>query len=117
MYVFISAGKVNALAQINFNSTHFINALIARIFCLTRGPTHSWGNGDAQCYQLGNIKDPFSTVDERAQRAANRKKNTCKLRKRLPQFGNTNAANAPNTTKKGMRFNRKNTCKLRKQLS
>ncbi len=32
----------------------------ARIFCLTRGPTRSWSNGDAQCCQLSNIADPFS---------------------------------------------------------
>ncbi len=31
-----------------------------RIFCLTRGPTRSWSNGDAQCCQLSNIADPFS---------------------------------------------------------
>ncbi len=31
-----------------------------RIFCLTRGPTRSWRNGDAQSCQLGNIADPFS---------------------------------------------------------
>ncbi len=42
----------------NFNGTNFINA--ARIFCLTRGPTRSWRNGDAQCCQLSNIADPFS---------------------------------------------------------
>ncbi len=34
-----------------------INA--ARIFCLTSGPTRSWRNGAAQCYQLSNISDPF----------------------------------------------------------
>ncbi len=39
------------------------------------------------------------TVAERAQCPANRK-NTCKLRKQLPQFYNTHAANAHNTTKK-----------------
>ncbi len=31
-----------------------------RIFCLTRGPTRSWRNGDAQCCQVSNIADPFS---------------------------------------------------------
>ncbi len=31
-----------------------------RIFCLTRGPTHSWINRDAQCCQLSNIADPVS---------------------------------------------------------
>ncbi len=36
---------------------------------------------------------------ERAQRAENRK-NTCKLRKQLPQFYNTHTSNAHNTTKK-----------------
>ncbi len=57
------------------------------------------------------------TVAERAQRAANRK-NTCKLRKRLPQFDNTHAANAHNTTKKRNTLQiEKNTCKLRKQLA
>ncbi len=30
------------------------------VFCLTRGPTRSWRNGDAQCCQLNNISDPFS---------------------------------------------------------
>ncbi len=30
------------------------------IFCLTRGLTRSWRNGDAQCCQLSNIADPFS---------------------------------------------------------
>ncbi len=39
------------------------------------------------------------TVAERAQRAAT-SENTCKLRKQLPQFDNTHAANAHNTTKK-----------------
>ncbi len=34
-----------------------INA--ARIFCLTSGPTRSWRNGVALCYQLSNISDPF----------------------------------------------------------
>ncbi len=38
-------------------------------------------------------------VAERAQCAANRK-NTCKLRKQLPQFYNAHAENAHNTTKK-----------------
>ncbi len=36
---------------------------------------------------------------ERAQRAAT-SENTCKLRKQLPQFDNTQAANAHNTTQK-----------------
>ncbi len=40
-----------------------------------------------------------SAVAERAQRAANRK-NTCKLRKRLPQFDNTHAANTHNRNSK-----------------
>ncbi len=35
-----------------------INA--AHIFCLTCGSTRSWRNGDAQCFQLSNIADPFS---------------------------------------------------------
>ncbi len=30
------------------------------VFCLTRGPTRSWRNRDAQFCQLGNIADPFS---------------------------------------------------------
>ncbi len=30
------------------------------VFCLTRGPTRSWRNGDAHCCQLINIADPFS---------------------------------------------------------
>ncbi len=37
-----------------------INA--ARISGLTRGPTRSWRNGDAQCWQLSNIADPFSDL-------------------------------------------------------
>ncbi len=41
-----------------------------------------------------------TTVAERAQCAANRKKNTFKLRKQLPQFYNAHASNAHNTTKK-----------------
>ncbi len=45
--------------QINFKGTNFINA--ARIFFLTRGPTHSWRNGDARCCQLSNIADPLVT--------------------------------------------------------
>ncbi len=45
IYIYISAVKVNALTQIHFNGTNFINA--ARIFCLTRGLTRSWRNGDA----------------------------------------------------------------------
>ncbi len=48
----------NALMQINFNGTNFINA--ASIFCLTRGPTRSWRNWDAHCCQPSNIADPFS---------------------------------------------------------
>ncbi len=32
------------------------------VFCLTRGPTHSWRNGDAQCCQLSNTADPFSDL-------------------------------------------------------
>ncbi len=44
--------------QINFNSTNFINA--SQIYCLTRCPTRSWRNGDAQCCQLSNIAVPFS---------------------------------------------------------
>ncbi len=43
--------------KINFNGTHFINA--EHVFCLTRGPTRSWRNGDARCCQLSNIADPF----------------------------------------------------------
>ncbi len=42
---------------------------------------------------------PIPTVAERAQRAAT-SENTCKLRKQLPQFDNTHAANAHNTTQK-----------------
>ncbi len=45
--------------QIPFNGTHFINA--ACILCLTRGPTRSWRNGDAQCCQLSNIATPLAT--------------------------------------------------------
>ncbi len=45
------------LTQIHFNGSNFFNA---RIFCLTRGLTRSWRNGDAQCCQLSNIADPFS---------------------------------------------------------
>ncbi len=45
-----------------------------------------------------NRQQEHTTVTERAQRAANRK-NTCKLRKQLPQFYNAHAANAHNTTK------------------
>ncbi len=52
---------------------------------------------------------------ERAQRAANRK-NTCKLRKQLPQFDNTHTVNAHNTSKKKRAANRKNACKLRKHF-
>ncbi len=33
---------------------------IAHIFCLTRGPTRSWRNGDAKCCQLSDFADPFS---------------------------------------------------------
>ncbi len=48
----------NALTQIHFNGTNFINArLTQRVFCLTRGPTRSCRNGYAQ---LSNIADPFS---------------------------------------------------------
>ncbi len=47
-----------------------------------------------------SVLNLFDTVAERAQRAANRKKNTCKLRKHFRQFDNTHAANAYNTTKK-----------------
>ncbi len=36
--------------RIHFNGTHFINT--GRIFCLTRGPTRSRINVDAQCCQL-----------------------------------------------------------------
>ncbi len=43
---------------IPLNGTQFINA--AHIFSLTRGPTRSWRNGDAQCCLLSNIADPFS---------------------------------------------------------
>ncbi len=57
-YIYIYAVKVNALTQIYFNGTNFINA--ARIFCLTHGPSRSWRNGDAQCCQLSSIADPFS---------------------------------------------------------
>ncbi len=57
----ISAVKVNALTQIPFNGTNFINVInAAPIFSLTRGPTCSWRNGDAQICQLSNIADPFS---------------------------------------------------------
>ncbi len=61
-FIYISAVKVNALTQINFNSTNCFKRAInaARIFCLTRGSTHSWRNGDAQCCQLSNSADPFS---------------------------------------------------------
>ncbi len=45
------------LMQINFNDT---NLRVMHIFCLTRGPTRSWRNGDAQCCQLSSIADPFS---------------------------------------------------------
>ncbi len=56
------------------------------------------------------------TVAERAQCTAT-SENTCKLRKQLPQFDNTQAANAHNTTKKKKHAaNRKNTCKLRKDF-
>ncbi len=47
----------------------------------------------------GGFSGAGYTVAERAQRAANRKKNPCKLRKPLPQFYNAHAANAHNTTK------------------
>ncbi len=58
----------------------------------------------------------WSTVAERAQRAANRK-NICKLRKPLPKFYNAHAANAHNTTKKRNTLQiEKNTCKLRKHF-
>ncbi len=57
-YIYIYAVKVNALMQIYFNATNFINA--ARIFCLTHGPSRSWRNGDAQSCQLSSIADPFS---------------------------------------------------------
>ncbi len=58
IYIYITAVKVNnTLTKRNFNGTNFINA--ARIFCLTRGPTRSWRNGDAQCCQLSNIADAF----------------------------------------------------------
>ncbi len=45
------------------------------------------------------VQGHIFTVAKRAQRAANRK-NTCKLRKQLPQFYNAHTANAHNTTKK-----------------
>ncbi len=61
IYIYISAVKVSALSQITFNGTHFINTrLTQRIFCLTRGPTRSCRNGDAQCCKLSNSADPFS---------------------------------------------------------
>ncbi len=52
--VSFSAVKVNnALTQINFNGTNFINARLT-------WANRSWRNGDAQCCQLSNIADPFS---------------------------------------------------------
>ncbi len=51
--------------QIHFNGTNFINA--AQIFSLTRGPTRSWRNGDAQCCQLSNIADLFFFPSKSAQ--------------------------------------------------
>ncbi len=48
----------------------------------------------------------------KAQRATNRK-NTCKLRKQLPQFYNAHASNITTQPKKKRVANRKNACKLR----
>ncbi len=55
-------------------------------------------------------------MTERAQRAAT-SENTCKLRKQLPQFDNTQAAIAYNTTQiRNALQIEKNTCKLRKHF-
>ncbi len=47
IYTYIYLLVLSKLTQINFNGTNFFNA--ARISGLTRGPTRSWRNGDAQC--------------------------------------------------------------------
>ncbi len=48
---------LSKLTQIHFNGTNFIYTV--HTFFLTRGPTRSWRNGDAQCCQLSNIADVF----------------------------------------------------------
>ncbi len=59
--VYISAVKVNALTQIHFNGTNFINArLTQRIFSVWPVAQHLVGEMEMQCCQLSNIVDPFS---------------------------------------------------------
>ncbi len=61
IYIYTYILVLSKLTQIPFNGTNFINVInAAPIFSLTRGPTRSWRNGDAQICQLSNIADPFS---------------------------------------------------------
>ncbi len=58
--IYTSAVKVNALMQIYFKGTNFINARLTQsVFSVDPWPNRSWRNGDAQCCQLSNIADPF----------------------------------------------------------
>ncbi len=60
----MSPWQLNCSWLVHFLFTHQtdIHICVINTACifLTRGPTCSWRNGDAQCCQLSNIADPFS---------------------------------------------------------